>query len=108
MKRSPAGPPIVPALPFPATRNREPACAPGGILTSTVSGCETRPSPWHVGQAFFSRPFPLQRGHVRLNFMAPAIWLTEPEPLHCGQTEILPLAEPVPLHVSQVSWRCTF
>ena len=44
-----------------------------------------RPSPWQVGQAFLSRPLPLQRGQVRLNFMLPAIWVTLPVPLHCGQ-----------------------
>ena len=67
-----------PALPLPATRSREPCCAPGGMRTSTVSGCRKRPSPWQVGQTLRSRPVPSQRGQVRLNFIAPAIWVTLP------------------------------
>ena len=65
----------------------------------------TRPSPPHVGQAFRSLPVPPQRGQVRLNFIAPAIWSTWPVPLHCGQAGVLPPAEPVPWQVSQISWR---
>ena len=48
-------------------------CAPPPFPHAT-----TRPSPWHVGQAFFSCPVPPQRGQVRLNFIAPAICVTCP------------------------------
>ena len=67
---------MVPALPLPGTRRREPLRAPGGMRTSTVSVWVTRPSPPQVGQALRSLPEPPHRGQVRLNFMAPAIWVT--------------------------------
>src|SRR5262252_8618932 len=104
MYRSPEGIPIVPALPLPATRRREPFCAPGGIRTSTDSGRSTRPSPWQVGQTLCNFPVPEQRGQVRLNFMEPAIWLTLPEPPHCGHvTEPPPGAVFAPWQVSHTS-----
>ncbi len=90
---------MVPALPLPATRSRDPFCAPGGMRTSTISVCARRPSPWQVGQAFFSRPLPLQRGQVRLNFMLPAICVTLPVPLHCGQATDPASLPPVPWQV---------
>jgi len=71
---------MVPAFPFPGTRSREPLRAPGGMRISTVSVRVTRPSPPQVGHEFFSLPLPPQLGHVRLNRMAPAIWLTLPVP----------------------------
>src|SRR5690349_18840824 len=67
-----------------------------------------RPSPWHLGQTFLSRPLPSQRGQVRLNFIAPAICVTFPVPSHSGQTVVLPPAVPLPPHVSHVSWRLMF
>jgi hypothetical protein len=89
---------------LPATRSREPFCAPGGIRTSTVSFRSTRPSPWQVGQALCSVPVPEQRGQVRLNFIEPAIWDTLPVPSHCGQgTDPPPGADLVPWQVSQTS-----
>src|SRR5438132_10087719 len=108
MYRSPDGPPFLPALPLPATRRRDPDWTPGGIRTSTGSECEMRPSPWQVGQTFFSLPFPSQRGQVRLNFMAPAICVTLPVPSHSGQTVLLPLPVPEPPQVSHNSCRATF
>src|SRR5260370_13069282 len=104
---SPAAPRPRPALPLPATRKREPDCAPGGIRTSTVSDLEIRPSPPQVGQTLRSLPLPSQRGHVRLNFIAPAIWVTLPVPSHSGQTVEEPPEDPVPPHVSQISCRDT-
>ncbi len=53
------------------------------------------------------RPLPSQRGHVRLNFIAPAICVTLPVPSHSGQTVELPPTLPLPLQVSQTSWRAT-
>src|ERR1700722_6018821 len=106
--RSPGGPPLRPSLPLPATRSRAFDVTPCGIRTSTGSECEIRPSPLQVGQTFFSRPRPSQRGQVRLNFIAPAIWVTLPVPSHSGQTVVVPPTEPDPLHVSQISWRTTF
>ena len=94
---------MVPALPLPGTRRREPLRAPGGMRTSTVSVRVTRPSPPQVGQALRSLPVPPQRGQVRLNFMAPAIWVTLPVPLHCGQVTSPAPVEPVPWQVSQTS-----
>src|SRR5580658_6060527 len=96
-----------PALPLPATRSREPDCAPGGIRTSTASDLDKRPSPWQVGQTLRKRPFPSQRGQVRLNFIAPAICVTFPVPSHSGQTVDAPPTLPLPLQVSHVSWRAT-
>src|SRR5436309_15558955 len=96
---------MVPALPFPATRRREPFCAPGGMRTSTLSEWASRLSPWHVGQTFFRRPLPLQRGHVRLNFMLPAIWVTVPAPLHCGHAAEPLSLPPAPWHVGHWSER---
>ena len=62
----------VPALPLPATRRREPVCAPGGMRTSTVSDVRNAPvavaGGTDVAQA---GPLPSQRGQVRLNFIAP-------------------------------------
>ena len=71
--------------PPPAAAN--PDCAPGGMRTSTVSGCDN-PSVAMAGRADIvrSRPLPSQRGQVRLNFIAPAICVTLPLPLHSGQT----------------------
>ena len=54
--------------------------------------CEMRPSPWQVGAPFVKRPVPSQRGQVRLNLIAPAIWVTLPLPLHSGQTALAPRA----------------
>ena len=94
---------MVPALPLPGTRRREPSRAPGGMRISTLSVWVTRPSPPQVGQALRSLPEPPQRGQVRLNFMAPAIWLTCPVPLHCGQVTSPAPVEPEPWQVSQTS-----
>src|ERR1700733_10457441 len=105
MYRSPEGAPCVPAFPFPATRNRDPCCAPGGMRTSTASLFEIRPSPWHVEHLLRKRPVPSHLGHVRLNFIAPAVCVTLPLPLHSGQPAFAPGREPVPLHVGHVSWR---
>src|SRR5260370_4046221 len=105
--RSPAGPPALPALPLPATRKREPDCAPGGMRTSTVSDLEIRPSPPQVGHTLRSLPLPSHRGHVRLNFIAPAIWVTLPVPSHSGQTVEEPPEDPDPPQVSQTSCRDT-
>src|SRR5882757_10514347 len=106
--KSPAAPPATPAFPFPATRSRDPDATPCGILTSTASERLKRPSPRQVGHAFFNRPVPPQRLHVRLNFIAPAICVTVPLPSHSGQTAT-PLPElPVPWHVSHVSCREIF
>src|SRR5882672_12818801 len=97
--KSPAEPPPLPALPLPATRNREPDCAPGGIRTSTVSDLEIRPSPPQVGHTLRSLPLPSQRGQVRLNFIAPAICVTFPVPSHSGHTVEEPPVEPLPPQV---------
>ena len=79
----------------------------GGIRTSTISDFDKRPSPWQVGQTFRKRPLPSQRGQVRLNFIAPAICVTLPVPSHSGQTVEVPPTVPLPLQVSQISWRAT-
>src|SRR5258705_136329 len=81
---------------FARTRSREPLRGPGGIRSSPDSVRVTAPSPPHVGQALRSLPVPLHRGHVRLNFIAPAICVTLPEPLHCGQVTSPVPVEPVP------------
>ena len=73
------------------------------MRTSTVSCRLMKPSPWQFWQVFRSRPVPPQRGQVRLNFMAPAICVTWPEPSHSGQTATLPPDDPVPWQTSQVS-----
>ena len=57
---------LVPALPLPGTRRRDPLRAPGGIRTSTGSVRVTRPSPPQVGQALRSLPVPPQRGQVHI------------------------------------------
>src|ERR1035438_2755244 len=62
MYRSPGGAPIVPALPLPGTRRREPSRAPGGMRISTLSVWVMRPSPPQPGQALRSLPEPPQRG----------------------------------------------
>src|SRR5260370_129839 len=77
------------------------------MRTSTVSVRGTRPSPWHVGHTFLRRPLPSQRGHVRLNFIAPAICVTVPLPSHSGQTVVPLPALPLPPQVSQTSCRAT-
>ena len=93
MYRSPGGPPATPALPLPATRSRDPEVTPAGCGLPPYPAAQIRPSPRQVGQAFFSRPVPPQRWHVRLNFIAPAIWVTVPVPSHSGQTATLLPAE---------------
>src|ERR1700723_1302253 len=59
--RSPGGPPCSPALPRPATRTREPVCAPGGMRTSSDSTRGTRPSPPQFLHIVCRRPVPPQR-----------------------------------------------
>src|SRR5580704_10844055 len=76
------------------------------MRTSTVS--EINPSPWHVEHLLRSRPVPSQRGHVKLNFIAPAVCVTLPLPLHSGQTAFAPGRAPVPLQVGHVSCREIF
>ena len=49
---------------------------------SPVVTCGRRRGRWGRRSA---AAVPPQRGHVRLNFIAPAIWVTLPVPLHCGQ-----------------------
>jgi hypothetical protein len=70
---------------------------------STLSVWVTRPSPPQPGQALRSFPEPPHRGQLRLNFMAPAIWLTCPVPLHCWQVDSPAPEEPEPRQVSQTS-----
>src|SRR5439155_4723601 len=96
MYRSPAVAPIVPALPLPGTRRREPVRAPGGIRISTCSFLATRPSPPQVGHELRSLPDPPQRGQVSEKRIAPAIWVTLPVPLHCGQVTSPAPEEPEP------------
>ena len=100
---------MVPALPLPATRSREPCCAPGGIRTSTVSVVEMRPSPWQVGHAFCKRPVAVaaragqtelhRAGH--LGHVAAAVALR-------ADGVAAALAAPVPLQVAHTSWRVMF
>jgi hypothetical protein len=61
-----------------------------------------------MGHVFFNRPLPPQRWQVRLNFIAPAICVTVPEPSHCGQTATLLPEDPDPWQTSQVSCRLIF
>src|SRR5207245_60934 len=56
--KSPAGAPIVPALPLPGTRTRPPFATPAGMRTSIVSVRRTRPSPPHVLHAVLNLPVP--------------------------------------------------
>ena len=67
-----------------------PAARPAECGLPPSRSSTMRPSPWQVGQTFRSRPVPSQRGQVRLNFIAPAICVTLPLPLHSGQTVELP------------------
>src|ERR1700685_4064048 len=78
--RSPGGPPCSPALPRPATRTREPVCAPGGMRTSSDSTRGTRPSPPQFLHIVCKRPVPPQRWQATWNFILPLTWVTRPEP----------------------------
>src|SRR5580704_10823697 len=102
--KSPGGAPIVPALPFPGTRTREPLATPAGMRTSMVSVRRKRPSPLHVGQTLRIFPVPPQRVQGTLNFILPAACWMVPEPWHVGHVCGEPTA-PVPWHVSHVSSR---
>src|SRR6266436_6425872 len=107
--KSPAGAPIVPELPFPATRKRAPLANPGGIFTSIVSVFRTRPSPPQVRQGVRIFPVPPHRVQGTLNRILPAACCIVPLPLQTGQVCGDPIA-PVPWQVSQVSSRviCSF
>src|SRR5580704_11178433 len=70
--KSPAGAPIVPALPLPGTRTRPPLATPAGMRTSIVSVRRTRPSPPQFLQAVRNFPVPPQRLQGTLNRILPA------------------------------------
>ena len=71
-KRSPAGPPLMPALPLPCRRMRWPSRVPGLMRNSTVSVRVTMPSPWQVGQSFeiWPRAVAARAGDVELHAAA--------------------------------------
>src|SRR5580700_1827526 len=102
--KSPVGAPIVPALPLPGTRTRDPLATPAGMRTSMVSVRLTRPSPPHVLHMVRSLPVPPQRVHGTLKRILPAACWIVPVPPHVGQVCGEPTA-PVPWQVSQVSRR---
>ena len=99
---------LVPALPFPARAAASRCCAPGGIRTSTVSVCETRPSPWQVGQALLQ---PARAVAARAGQVEP--W-RPPSGSRCrcrcipGRPSFAAARAPVPLQVAQTSWRVMF
>src|SRR5690242_5638825 len=65
--RSPAGPPLRPASPLPASRTREPSRTPAGMLTRYFLTVRTAPVPEHVVQgSSMIAPVP-DRKSTRLN-----------------------------------------
>src|ERR1700722_18344664 len=102
--KSPATPPPVPALPFPASRILCPSRVPALIRKSSGSRFTTTPSPSQVGHSFCTLPVPLHRGHWMLNFIRPPICVTCPDPWHSGHSMLPPVVD-LPLHVGHVSCR---
>src|SRR5690606_17589514 len=85
--RSPGGPPLRPACPFPARRTREPSLTPAGTLTRYFFVAWTAPSPWQVGHgSSITVPAPWQRLHGWLIENRPWPWDSTPRPWQRGQT----------------------
>src|SRR5579875_3954072 len=102
--RSPAGPPPVPALPFPASLILCPSRVPGLMRNSRGSRFITTPAPPQVGHVCCTLPEPPQRGHWILNFIRPPICVTCPVPWHSGHSTLPPVVA-FPLQVGHTSWR---
>src|SRR5688572_11272070 len=105
--RSPAVPPLSPALPLPLMLNCMPSCTPAGISMLIVSSPYTRPSPLQVPHlAVIVTPSPLQVGQVVTVCICPknvfCTLLTCPLPPQVLQVCTLPLSfAPEPLQVVQ-------
>jgi hypothetical protein len=107
--RSPAGRPGTGTLPAPSTRRVAPFSTPGGMVTSRVRERAHRPTPRHFGHGFDTmRPVALHLGHGRsiAKGRSPCSMRTRPRPAQLAQRSgVVPGAEPVPVHASQVSLR---
>src|SRR5688572_9861675 len=109
MIRSPAIPPLSPALPLPLIFSCIPSCTPAGMSIVTVSSPYTRPSPLQVLHfAVIVEPSPLQLGQVLTVCICPrkvfCTLLTCPLPPHVLQVCTLPSSfAPFPPHVLQAT-----
>src|SRR5690242_11367393 len=85
--RSPAGPPLRPGSPLPASRTREPSLTPAGMLTRYFLTVRWAPEPWQVGHgSSITVPEPLQREHGVEIENRPWPWDSMPRPWHFGHT----------------------
>ena len=109
--RSPAGPPLTPALPWPLILMAWPSSMPAGTVTGTRCFFRTLPAPPQVLQGvWMSFPVPrhLAQGLVVEKENPPApLWMrTWPMPRQSGQVSaVVPAAQPEPLHSSQTAVR---
>src|SRR6478609_5472524 len=103
--RSPFGPPLWPASPFPLSRILVPSLTPGLILTVNVRRRRSRPEPRHFEHGCsITVPLPRQRGHGCDSANRPWDSETTPRPLHSGQmTGAVPGSAPVPPHWEQAT-----
>src|ERR671910_1375080 len=108
--RSPAGPPLWPALPLPGTRIFIPSFAPAGILTVTCRVLRTLPLPEHVRHGFSTIvPSPPHLTHGSEKAKNPWSRLRTPRPPHSGQVRgAVPGAAPVPRQSPHTSSTGTF
>src|SRR5687767_2991802 len=104
IRRSPGGPPLMPALPFALIDNCMPSSTPAGISISIVSSSITLPSPLHLVQGSITiEPDPWQLGHCAVVCIWPRkvllTCLTPPAPPQVVQFLTAPSLAPLPLHV---------
>src|SRR5215210_2993354 len=104
-KRSPAAPPLLPALPLPGTRIFIPSFAPAGILTVTCRALRNLPLPEHVRHGFSTIvPSPPHLTQGSENAKNPWSRLLTPRPPPSGQVRgAVPGAAPVPRQSPQAS-----
>ena len=113
MSRSPAGPPLRPAPPWPRRETAWPSSMPAGMVTISFFCRRTLPAPLQVLQGWWMiLPVPRHLGQVVVVEKAkppPPRWMrTVPLPWQSGQiSAVVPGAQPLPLHTSHCSVRET-
>src|SRR4051812_762610 len=96
--RSPAGPPLRPASPLPASRTRLPSLTPAGMLTRYFLTVRWAPVPAHVAHgSSMTAPEPPHFEHGVEIENSPWPWDSIPRPWHLGHTRgLVPGLAPVP------------
>src|SRR3954452_17849154 len=102
--RSPAGPPLRPASPLPASRTRLPSLTPAGMLTRYFLTVRVAPLPLHVGHgSSMTVPLPWHCEHGWEIENSPWPCDSTPRPLQRGQVRgLVPGLAPVPVQVEQI------